>query len=807
MNTVHTVGQPRGYRHRDKVIGIALLLILTASAGAAFAEPFPPSDQTPSGVAPLLASPVTPTTTTNPDGDWAQVGAPFKRTGQAGVYDPTRKYLWIFGGGGTFGGTGGDQLCAFDLSGPSTVLLDVAVAGTRPSPRSGAKMIFDPVRNRAIMFGGVGSEVWELSLTGTPAWTQLSPQGTAPSTRVEMVVVYDSFRDRMLVCGGHDTAANVDLNDVWSLSFSPTLAWTQLPTNGPLPPVRWGHAGAYDADNDRLLIAAGRQGYYTTTFTVLNDTRALSLSTLTWSLLTTGGGVVDAGGNAIFDPIRHRLIFDGGGFPCGGFGGKQLDLTNPTAAWTAFGSGYNPFDHLTVYDPDQDRIIVHGGQTWCGQSTYTTYADLLAMPLSGAPSWTNIAPPAVPKPPGRIFPNIVYAGSRRQAIVVGGLGRNDAWSLDLTGSWAWTNLVPAGTPIQDFNGASAVYDAPSDRIIFFGGGGSHGSSTLSCLKLSPTPMWDTLTVLGTPPPPRRFHSAIIDPIGNRMIIYGGTNAIGFPEPGDPNPVLFDTWQLTLTQPMSWSEVTFSGFPPSRYRHGAMLDPIRHRMIVCGGVNAQAYALTLGKFPAWSEITTTNNPPSPATTIAPTVYDPIADRMLFINTNLQTFELSFAQGGAAWRQLAPTAQPASRKPRSGTMFDPYDNRLLLYAGEDYGGCPSCPTGPELDDLWVLSFPPPATGVEPGVDQGRTLTLRAFPNPSSDETTFEFRLPTARDAQLRIYDLSGRMVREVRTGVAPAGVNRVSWDGRDVEGNRVTPGLYFARARLGGDELRRTIVRVR
>ena len=85
------------------------------------------------------------------------------------------------------------------------------VPGTpKPSGRSGATAIYDPVRDRMVVFGGAyndGSdhfltEVWSLSLTGTPSWTLLIPTGTPPAGRTEHSAIYDPVRDRMVIFGG-----------------------------------------------------------------------------------------------------------------------------------------------------------------------------------------------------------------------------------------------------------------------------------------------------------------------------------------------------------------------------------------------------------------------------------------------------------------------------------------------------------------------------------------------------------------------------------------------------------------------------
>src|SRR2546426_990241 len=76
-----------------------------------------------------------------------------------------------------------------------------------PRERLGDSGIHDPLRDRMILFGGSGdrdtlNEVWELSLSGSPAWTALAPSGPSPTPRSGHTAVYDPVRDRMLVFGG-----------------------------------------------------------------------------------------------------------------------------------------------------------------------------------------------------------------------------------------------------------------------------------------------------------------------------------------------------------------------------------------------------------------------------------------------------------------------------------------------------------------------------------------------------------------------------------------------------------------------------
>ena len=83
----------------------------------------------------------------------------------------------------------------------------LAPSGTLPVTRCAHSVIFDPVRDRLVMFGGVNftsdfNDVWTVSLGENPNWTQLAPSGTPPSPRQGHSAIYDPVRDRMIVFGG-----------------------------------------------------------------------------------------------------------------------------------------------------------------------------------------------------------------------------------------------------------------------------------------------------------------------------------------------------------------------------------------------------------------------------------------------------------------------------------------------------------------------------------------------------------------------------------------------------------------------------
>ena len=66
----------------------------------------------------------------------------------------------------------------------------------------------------------------------------------------------------------------------------------------------------------------------------------------------------------------------------------------------------------------------------------------------------------------------------------------------------------------------------------------------------------------------------------------------------------------------------------------------------------------------------------------------------------------------------------------------------------------------------------------------------PNPFNPRTRFEYRLEQDSDVQLRVYDVAGRLVRELFAGHREAGTHHAEWDGRDDLGGSVASGVYHA-----------------
>jgi hypothetical protein len=72
----------------------------------------------------------------------------------------------------------------------------------------------------------------------------------------------------------------------------------------------------------------------------------------------------------------------------------------------------------------------------------------------------------------------------------------------------------------------------------------------------------------------------------------------------------------------------------------------------------------------------------------------------------------------------------------------------------------------------------------------------PNPVLSGTELAFELENPAQASLRIYDLSGKLVRTLVTGPLAAGSHTARWDTRDESGKPVASGVYFYRLESNG-----------
>jgi subtilisin family serine protease len=100
----------------------------------------------------------------------------------------------------------------------------------------------------------------------------------------------------------------------------------------------------------------------------------------------------------------------------------------------------------------------------------------------------------------------------------------------------------------------------------------------------------------------------------------------------------------------------------------------------------------------------------------------------------------------------------------------------------------------------------TAVEPVLAAAGFGLGTPTPNPAAGITRLSFTLAQPGDADLTVFDASGRRVRSLAGGFLPAGTHGASWDGRDEAGESAPAGLYFARLVQNGEARSMRLVRL-
>jgi hypothetical protein len=104
------------------------------------------------------------------------------------------------------------------------------------------------------------------------------------------------------------------------------------------------------------------------------------------------------------------------------------------------------------------------------------------------------------------------------------------------------------------------------------------------------------------------------------------------------------------------------------------------------------------------------------------------------------------------------------------------------------------------------PPAVPGGVTGAEAPAQPTVFALyqnvPNPFNPTTVIRYDVPADGGlVTLRIYDVGGRLVRELVDGTQPPGRRQAVWDGRDERGARAASGVYFCRLTAPGFEATR------
>jgi hypothetical protein len=104
---------------------------------------------------------------------------------------------------------------------------------------------------------------------------------------------------------------------------------------------------------------------------------------------------------------------------------------------------------------------------------------------------------------------------------------------------------------------------------------------------------------------------------------------------------------------------------------------------------------------------------------------------------------------------------------------------------------------------IIFPPT---VDVPLLEDSTSGLRVLSNPFVSRVEMSFETRRSGVVALGVFDVRGRLVRSLIDGHQPSGVRSVTWDGRDVRGGVVAPGVYFVRLTSAEHETRYKLIKL-
>lgn len=281
-------------------------------------------------------------------------------------------------------------------------------------------------------------------------------------------------------------------------------------------------------------------------------------------------------------------------------------------------------------------------------------------------SWSFLGPPA------RFGHGASYQPSAdRMVIVCGSDGalRADAWALSFA-TGQWSQFAAAGDLVPR-RGALTAYDSKRERVLVYGGETeSQALSDLWELSLS-SRQWQALAPQGPSPGPRRGGASIYDPIGDRVLLFGGTDA----------EASSDVWELSLGSTPAWRKLELASGPSPVGPCSGVYDPIRHRLIVQTGNTAWALALIEGS--SWESLSTITLPlPFDQLNSFSLTYDAAGDRLVLCggqayNPNLDVYVLSLASP-SDWTTLPVQGTPP-RLVGHTAVYDPGRGRIVTFGG--------------------------------------------------------------------------------------------------------------------------------
>ena len=286
-------------------------------------------------------------------------GNPGERTGQQMIYDPILDEIVLYGGNRGGGDQSSlDSVWKYSISDSQWVEIS---AETTPVSRFGHHMAYLPLNRSIFLFGGFKtsdyarlSDTWLYYLDNN-TWEEVS-LSVSPSARSNAALCYDSLRNRVLLFGGYNYDDS-KLNDLW-VYYPNNNSWTELAPSSS-PPNEYGHSLFY-RNNGGEVYAFGRNP-------------AITMNVF-WEYNNSANSWVEIPATSPRPSYRywHNMRYSNISDVCFLFGGSSYNIEKgdswiynfTTDSWTEIQLDSNPPSRAVfsmVHDSFRDQIYIYGG--------------------------------------------------------------------------------------------------------------------------------------------------------------------------------------------------------------------------------------------------------------------------------------------------------------------------------------------------------------------------------------------------------------------------------------------------------------
>jgi hypothetical protein len=517
-----------------------------------------------------------------------------------------------------------------------------------PAARSGPGMAYDSLRRQVILFGGLQgrnnffNDTWAYR---NREWVQIAtPNAPAPRTLPGMA--YDAVRDRVVMHGGAD--ASGVLRDTWEFDGT---TWTRRSENGP---ALVGLSMVYDAARNRILMIGLTSG-------TPGQPEMYAWNGASWERLNPASMPQCVGfGGLAFQEHNQRVLFTGG--QCGNGLTDALTWEWDGNDWTDLKPGLSPGEIVgpaIAYDRLRENVVLFGGDSGFGV-TGTTFLFKAA--------WRPVGD--ISAPGTRSLPVFEYDPVRNVSWLFGGRSAPGEWGdLWMLSDNVWQQVRAENTPSACLN-ATGTWDPDRNRLVVI--------CADTAVYEWDGEAWHAFTSQSEQPAPRRWSSVTYDPKSRSTLLFGGFT--------DTNLYSRELWSWNGSR---WTRLAKDAktYPPNRALGSMFWDPVGNRILLFGGIGRNNATGTINRYgdmwswdgQNWIEVTNVTLPT--ARYGAKTALNPVTRRvMLFGGKSDQEKYLNdqWEWDGSSWRQVTLSNPPAPRM-NHGLLYDQALQRFVMYGG--------------------------------------------------------------------------------------------------------------------------------